>query len=52
MITTKEIKIKLQTVFTSENIEKELNNMGLDYLRWAITGIDDKFYTIDVAIVN
>ena len=51
MITTKEVKIKRQSDFTSEYIEFELKKMGLDTLRWAITDFDDEFYILDVAIV-
>ncbi len=52
MITTKEIKIKRNIELTSEGIEEELKNRGLDVLRWAITEADDEFYTVNIAIIE
>ena len=52
MITTKEVKIKISGDFNSEYIEYELKNMGFDVLRWAVTKIDDEFYTLNIAIVQ
>ncbi len=52
MITTKEIKVKVPEEFTSEYIENELKKTGLDVLRWAITDFDDKYFTVNLAIVT
>ena len=52
MITTKEVKIKIPDELTSEYIETELKNMGLDVLRWAITDFDKEYYTLDLAVVE
>jgi len=51
MITTKEVKIKIPKKLTSEYVENELAGMGLDVLRWAITGYDEKYYTVSAAVV-
>ena len=52
MITTKEIKIKVPEKLTSEYIENEFTSMNLNVLRWAITGFNDEFYTLSVAVVE
>ena len=52
MITTKTVKVKIPDEFTSEYIENHLQNMGYDYLRWAITDYDEEYYTLDVAVVE
>ena len=52
MITTKEVKVKRCDELTSEYIEKHLSIMGLDVLRWAITALDDEFYTLSIAVVE
>ena len=52
MITTKEVRIKIPDELTSEYIETELKNMGFDVLRWAITDFDEKYYTLDLAVVE
>ena len=52
MITTKEVKIKIPSDFTSEYFETELKNMGFDVLRWAVTQTDGKYYTLNIAIVE
>lgn len=52
MITTKTVKIEIPKEFTSEYIENNLKSQGYDVLRWAITGCDDKFYTLDIAVVE
>ncbi len=51
MITTKEVKVKIVEELTSEYIESELAKMGLDVLKWAITGYDKNFYTINAAVI-
>ena len=50
MITTKEVQIKIIDNLSSEYIEKEIKKMGYDVLRWAITNVDDDFYTLNIAI--
>ncbi len=52
MITSKEIKIKKNNEFSADYINKELSNLNLDVLRWAITSIDSEFYTLNIAIVE
>ena len=52
MITTKEIKVKVPEEFTSEYIKNELQKKGLDVLRWGITDFDDKYFTVNLAIVT
>ena len=52
MITSKEIKIKKLSEFSSQYINEELENMGFDVLRWAVTAVDDEFYTLNIAIVE
>ena len=51
MIVNKEIKIKISKDFSSEYIEENLKQMGLDVLKWAITDFDEKYYTLSVAVV-
>lgn len=51
MITTKEIKLKISGEVTSEYIENELKKQGLDVLRWAITGYNDNYYILNLAVV-
>lgn len=52
MITTKEVKVKIPEKLTSEYIESELLNIQQDILHWAITGCDDKFYTINLSVIE
>ncbi len=52
MITSKEIKIKKVEEFSAQYVNDELKKLGLDVLRWAITDIDDEFYTVNIAIVE
>ena len=52
MITTKEVKIKIPQVYTSEYIETELAKMGLDILSWAIIDFYENYYTLNLSIVN
>lgn len=52
MITNKEVKIKRCDELTSEYIETQLKMMDFDVLRWAITDVDDEFYTVNLAIVE
>ncbi len=52
MITTKEVKIKIPQKFTSEYIETELKKKNLDVLSWAIVDYDEKYYTLNLSIVN
>ncbi len=51
MITTKEVKIKIPNDFTSEYIESNLSIMGYDVLKWAITGYDEEYYTLNISVV-
>lgn len=50
MITTKEVRIKIPDEFTSKYIESNLKEMGFDVLRWAITGYDEQYYTVNVSV--
>lgn len=52
MITSKEIKIKKLDEFSSQYINEELEKRNLDVLRWAVTDVDDEFYTVNIAIVE
>ena len=52
MIISKEIKIKMPNEFSSSYIEKELENLGLDVLRWAVTASDGTYLTVDAAAVS
>ena len=52
MITSKEIKIKKLDEFSAQYVNKELEKMGLDVLRWAVAEVDDNFYTLSIAIVE
>ena len=52
MISSKDVKIKIPDNFTSEYIENELKNMGLDVIRWAVTGIDGDYYIVNTAAVK
>ena len=52
MIISKDFKIKIPEEFTSGYIEKELKKMGLDVLRWAVTGYDEEFYTVTASYVK
>ena len=52
MISAKEIKIKKIDNFDSDYIETVLENMGFDVLRWAITDIDDEYYTLNLAVLQ
>lgn len=51
MITTKEVKIKIPRVYTSEYIENELERLNLDVLSWAIIDFDDSFYILNISVV-
>ena len=52
MITTKEFKIPLIDNITSQYIESNLTNIGLDFLRWAITKIDSDYITVNVSYIK
>ncbi len=52
MITTKEVKIDKIDNLKSEYIESQLKQMGFDVLRWAITEVNDTFYTLNIAIIE
>ena len=52
MITSKEIKIRKIEEFSAQHVNDELKKLGLDVLRWAITDIDDEFYTVNISIVE
>ena len=52
MITSKEINIKKLDEFSSQYINEELEKRNLDVLRWAVTDVDDEFYTVNIAIVE
>jgi|GEM_PF-5748641 len=51
MITSKDVKIKIPDKLTSAYIENELKNMGLDVIRWAVTGIDGGYYIVNASII-
>lgn len=52
MITTKTIKIKMPNNVSSKYIEEQLKINGYDVLRWAITGIEENNYILDVAVIE
>ena len=52
MITTKTVKIEMPENLTSNYIEEKLRLMNFDVLRWAITDYYDKYYTLDIAVVE
>ncbi len=52
MITSKDIKIKKNNEFSAEYINDELKKLNLDVLRWAITAVDNEFYTLNIAVVE
>lgn len=49
MITTKNIKIKLPLPTDTEHIEKALQELGIEPLRWAITAVDGEMLNISVS---
>ena len=51
MIVSKDVKLKLNTPITNEQIEIKLKELGLDVLRWAVVDVVDNVYTIRVSIV-
>ena len=52
MIITKTVKIEIPEHLSSHYLEEQLKLKGYDVLRWAITDYDDKFYTLDIAVVE
>lgn len=52
MIVTKEVAVKTVENITSEYIELQLKNMGLDVLRWAIVDIRDDNYILNLAVLE
>ena len=52
MISSKDVKIKSTNDFTSKYIENELQNMGYDVLKWAITDFDGENYIVNIAYVE
>ncbi len=52
MITTKEIKLKIEDLFSSEIVEEKLKRNGFDVLRWAVVDINGNEYTLNIAIVE
>ena len=52
MITTKTVRIEIVENLSSGYIEEQLKMKGYDVLRWAITDYDNKFYTLDIAVVE
>ena len=46
MIVSKDVKLKLDTPITNEQIESKLKESGLDVLRWAVVDVIDNVYTI------
>lgn len=52
MISTKEVKIKIQKKFTNEYIDNTLKSMGYDVLHWAVTDFDDENYVLNISIVE
>ena len=51
-ITSKNIKLKLESGFDNESIEQVLRQRGLDPLRWAIVAVNGDNVTISVAVVD
>lgn len=52
MITTKTVKIEKKETLSSHYLEEQLKLSGYDVLRWAITGVDENNYILDVAVVE
>lgn len=52
MIISKTIKLNLEQPVTNEQIETALTSMGLNVLRWAVTGVDGEIYTIRISILT
>lgn len=52
MITSKEIKIKIPEEYSTEYIEKELDKLNFDILKWAIIDYDKEFYTINISVIE
>lgn len=46
------LKIKKIKKTNTNYIEEQIKQIGLIPLRWAITKIDDNFFTIDCAIIK
>ena len=51
-IVSENIEIKNIKEFSTEYIEAELQNRGLDVVRWAIVEIKDDFFTVCVSHVT
>lgn len=49
MITTENIKIRLQLPTDTEHIETSLHQLGIKPLRWAITAVDGEMLNISVS---
>ncbi|MCI1273576.1 MAG: hypothetical protein LKG27_03980 [Clostridiaceae bacterium] len=50
MIKSTTLKLKKSdTVLDNIKIEKALSNMGYEPIRWAITEVDEDFYTINLS---
>lgn len=49
MITTENIKIKINLPTDDVLIEKELKSRSIEPLRWAITAVDGEILTINVS---
>lgn len=52
MIITKETKIEITNDITSDHIENLLKLMNYDVLKWAITGVNDNFYILNIAVIE
>lgn len=52
MILTKEVAIKVTDEISSEYIELQLKDMGLNVLRWAIVDIKDGSYILNLAVLD
>ena len=46
------IEIPKKPELSSESIEKELVNLNINYLRWAIVDVGDNIYTVSVARIK
>ncbi len=48
-VVSKVIEISIAESLTTEYIENELTKLHINPIRWAITNVSDKMYTVSVA---
>ena len=49
MIKSEDVRIKLKSPITNEQIEVALKDFGFDVLRWAITDVQENEYNIRIS---